>query len=316
MPAAADPESYQWQFHRRWSMLNDPHVRALTWLLDAPDLLDIDAPQWRGRVATLGPVTEKTEAWLRELDHFPAPLYAYLGSQPYRRLGRYAEKLMAFYFEHRGTLVEHGLQVRAAKNATIGEFDFLLRLDGVLVHWEFASKFYLLESDGADEKADNFVGPNLADTLGAKVRKIMERQLALSEHPAARALLTEPVAAAQALVKGWLFYYEKTPGVTSFDVAKPHCRGFWCPLAEICQIGGRHFMIMPRLAWLAPVKTTMDATVSRHGLDSMLKAHFACDSMPVMIAVLERQADCLIEVDRGFVVPDHWRMQAAARRTR
>jgi hypothetical protein len=316
MPAATDTENYQSRFHRRWSALNDPHVRALAWLLDAPDLLDIDAPQWRDRIATLGPVTPKTDAWLRHLDRHPEPLYAYLGAQPYRRLGRYAEKLMAFYFQHQGTLIGHGLQVRAGKNETIGEFDFLLREGSDLVHWEFASKFYLLETSGAEEKADHFVGPNLADTLGAKVRKIMERQLALSKHPAALAVLSEPVAAAKALVKGWLFYYRKTPSAKLFGVAHPHCHGFWRPLAELGNIVGEYFMILPRLSWLAPAKTTIEAGMPRHELNSMLDMHFERDSMPVMIAVLERQDDRMIEVDRGFIVPDDWRMRAAARDTR
>ncbi|MEN3294242.1 MAG: uncharacterized protein V7642_3495, partial [Burkholderiales bacterium] len=120
MPAAADPQNFQAQFHRRWIDLNDPHVRALAWLLDAPDLLDPDAPQWRGRIASLGPVDRDTEDWLVSLDRAPETLHAYLGVQPFTRLGRYAEKLMAFYFEHQGTLAAHGLQVRAGKNETIG----------------------------------------------------------------------------------------------------------------------------------------------------------------------------------------------------
>ncbi len=40
-------------FHRRWGHLRDPHVRTLAWLLTAPDLLDLQAPQWRGLIATL-----------------------------------------------------------------------------------------------------------------------------------------------------------------------------------------------------------------------------------------------------------------------
>ncbi|MEN3364820.1 MAG: uncharacterized protein V7606_2094 [Burkholderiales bacterium] len=315
MPPAAEPGSFQAQFHRRWNHLNDPHVRALAWLLDAPDLLDGNAPQWRGRIATLGPVGPETLEWLNALDRAPESLNAYLGAQPYTRLGRYAEKLMAFYFTHQETLVAHGLQVRAAKNDTIGEFDFLLRQEGELVHWEFASKFYLLETSGGGTEADDFVGPNLADTLGAKVRKIMERQLSLSQHPAAQALLPEPITVARALVKGWLFYYGQTPVVHSMGVSSPHCRGFWCTVEELGGMAAEQYMILPRLSWLAPAKATEEDCLSRQNLEAILAARFEKDSMPVMVAIVEAQGDCVLEVDRGFIVPDDWPSRAGARIT-
>jgi hypothetical protein len=230
------------------------------------------------------------------------------------RLGRYAEKLMAFYFHHLETLVAHGLQVRAGKNDTIGEFDFLLRHESGLVHWEFASKFYLLEPSGG-ENADDFVGPNLADSLGAKVRKIMDRQLSLSQHPAAQALLPEPITAAQALVKGWLFYYGQTPEVKSMGVSSPHCRGFWCTVEELAGKAAEHYLVLPRLSWLAPAKAAEDDCLSRQSLEQMLAARFEKDSMPVMVALVKSQAGHVLEVDRGFIVPDDWPSRAGARVT-
>jgi hypothetical protein len=314
MPETADPTNFQAQFHRRWIHLNDPHVRALAWLLDAPDLLDPGAPQWRGRIATLGPIDQQTQDWLSHLDRAPGVLHAYLGGQPFTRLGRYAEKLMAFYFCHQETLVAHGLQVRAGKNDTIGEFDFLLRQEGGLVHWEFASKFYLLEPSGG-ENADDFVGPNLADSLGAKVRKIMERQLSLSQHPAAQALLPQPITSAQALVKGWLFYYGQTPEIRSTGVSNPHCRGFWCTVEELGGKAAEHYLVLPRLLWLAPAKAAEDDCLSRQSLEQMLSARFENDSMPVMVALVESQGGHVLEVDRGFIVPDDWPSRAGARVT-
>ena len=212
MPEINPVESCQARFHQRWQHLSDPHVRALAWLLDAPDLLDPQAPQWRGLIATLAGVPDRQIAdWLAALDVAPDALHAYLDIGPYTRLGRYAEKLMAFYFQHQGTLFAHGIQVRAGKNHTVGEFDFLLRQGDALLHWEFATKFYLLESSGVGLEADYFVGPNLADTLGAKMRKILDRQLSLAQHPAAQIHLPQAIAAAQALVKGWLFYHADDP---------------------------------------------------------------------------------------------------------
>jgi uncharacterized protein len=313
MPATTDP-SFQAQFHQRWEHLSDPHVRTLAWLLDAPDLLDPHAAAWHGRVATLDPVDDNTVDWLSSLDHAPQHLHAYLGLQPFTRLGRYAEKLMAFYLEHQGVLHAHGVQVRAGKNDTIGEFDFLLRRGDALVHWEFATKLYLLESSGHGHQADYFVGPNLADTLGAKIRKIMEQQLSLSQHPAAQFHLPQPIVAAQALVKGWLFYQGQTPlPVRPQGISQAHCKGFWCALAETDMLVGDRYMVLPRLEWLAPAKATLAQTLDASALREVLYAHFSESVTPILVAVLEAKGNYLLERDRGFIVPDDWRSRAGAR---
>ncbi|HCE07643.1 MAG TPA: DUF1853 domain-containing protein [Oxalobacteraceae bacterium] len=312
-------ESFQTRFHRRWNHLNDPHVRALAWLLDAPDLLDPEAPQWRGRIASLANQTDhEVLDWLAALDRDPGELRDYLGIQPggqeFTRLGRYAEKLMAFYFRHRGVLLAHGVQVRAAKNDTIGEFDFLLRHGDDLVHWEFATKFYLLESGTAGLEAEYFIGPNLADTLGAKMGKILDRQLMLSQHPAAQIHLPQSVASAQALLRGWLFYHEVGPDTArESGVSKEHCRGFWRALAELESVQAERYALLPRLSWLAPAKMAIAASLDRRALQHALSRHFAQDTMPVLVALLESHGDVALETDRGFIVPDDWRHRAGQR---
>jgi hypothetical protein len=318
-------DNYQAYFERRWSHLRRARVRALAWLLDAPDLLDIHDPHWEGRIATLGPITPATERWLAGLDQDPSALDEALGAKMTTRLGLYAEKLMAFYFAWQGRLVAHGVQVRAGRDATIGEFDFLLDAgpDGV-EHIEFATKFYLLQGEvhggiGKDAAAsfDNFVGPNLADSLGRKMRKVFDRQLQLGAHPAAQDLLPRPVTLARALVKGWLFYpagsYFAMDGITA-----GHCRGFWCALSELEQVEGERFLILPRLQWLPPFRAA-SATwmLDRAQLVAELSDHFATSGTPVLVAVVrDNRVDAqgaIVETERGFIVPDDWRERAGAR---
>ncbi len=308
-------DSFQIEFHQRCGYLNDPHVRALAWLLLAPDLLDRHAPQWHGKIATLPiQMLEGLDVWLQNLDHQPDALHAYLDMQPFARLGRYAEKLMAFFLEHQGVLFAHGVQVRAGKNSTIGEFDFLLHIDEQLIHWEFATKFYLLESCGAGDDADYFVGPNLADTLGAKMHKILDRQLLLSTHPAAQIHLPAPVSCAQALVKGWLFYPEyELPQPSVFGTSVTHCRGFWCTFSDTMNLRADRYMILPRLQWLAPAKSAVKQTMDRQALQSYLAEYFVEDTMPVLVALLEIDGDVAVEASRGFIVPDDWRTRAGQR---
>ncbi|MDN4055881.1 DUF1853 family protein, partial [Massilia sp. YIM B02763] len=97
----ARPDNYQAVFERRWGHLRRARVRALAWLLDAPDLLDVHDPHWEGRIATLGPVSPETARWLADVDADPSRLDAVLGTKMITRLGLYAEKLMAFYLVHR-----------------------------------------------------------------------------------------------------------------------------------------------------------------------------------------------------------------------
>ena len=305
------PDTYQAHFARRWGHLRQPHVRTLAWLLDAPDLLDPHDPYWEHKIASLGEVPAGVARWLEQLDADPSALEASLGERVYTRLGLYAEKLMAFYFRERGELVAHGLQVRSSRNDTVGEFDFLLDAgeDGV-EHIEFATKFYLLEGTSAS-RFDTFVGPNLADSLGAKMRKIFTRQLELGLHPAAQALLDRPVVRARALVKGWLFYpadgHQPMGGISA-----QHCRGFWCALAEVAALEADRFVVLPRMQWLAPYRGDGgDAVMGKEDLQATL----AGAEMPSLVAAVREEGDDIIETARGFIVPDTWRARAALRLT-
>jgi hypothetical protein len=311
MRDAAD--SFQAGFDRRWGHLRRARVRALAWLLDAPDLLDAADPHWQGKIATLGAVTPEVADWLAALDRDPSTLDAALGTRTFTRLGLYAEKLLAFYFREQGRLVAHGLQVRASRNDTVGEFDFLLDAgpEGV-EHIEFATKFYLLQGEGA-ARFDTLIGPNLADSLGAKMRKIVERQLELGTHPAAQALLPRPVVMARALVKGWLFYpagiYPSIGGLGA-----QHCRGFWCALNEIDALEADAWLILPRLQWLAPFKAHLAASMmTRAQLAAELSALFETATSPVLVAALRQDAVGVVEIERGFIVPNDWRERAAQR---
>lgn len=315
----ASAGSFQATFHRRWAALRNPHTRALAWLLDAPDLLDAAAPRWEGKIAQLPPQAgDEARDWLLQLDQHPQSLEAFLGVHRLMRLGRYAENLLAWYFEHQGILVAHGLQVRAGKDDTIGEFDFLLQQGDALHHWEFATKFYLLCSDDLAlapvQQADYFIGPNLSDTLGKKIRKTLDRQLLLGSHPSAQALLPQPLARAQALMKGWLFYRRgEVPALLKADVSPQHCRGWWCSLSELDAHVGATIAILPRIAWLAPARLPLDRGLPTATVRQTLQQGFIRDPMPVMVAQLARHGNEWLELDRGFVVPDPWPQQAGER---
>ena len=318
-------DAFQGQFHQRWNHLNDHHVRALAWLLDSPDLLNTQAPQWQGKIAHIGgaddgnlKVRQSLATWLEALDSNLEKLqvlHAFMNTLSSTRLGLYAEKLMAFYFQQQEILVAHGLQIRTEKGSTIGEFDFLLRQPFGLVHWEFATKFYLLETVDGNLVADDFIGPNLTDSLGQKIQKILSRQLMLSDNPVAKAYLTEPVVSTLALIKGWLFYQHDGFIVpTALGVSAGHCRGYWCALSQLEIDDNFRYLILPKQRWLAPAKATLADTLSAAEAREVLMLHFNQDSGPVLLATLRVCGDEGLESRRGFVVPDDWATRAATTR--
>lgn len=311
--------SCQAQFHQRWPDLRDAHVRTLAWLLDAPDLMAADAPVWQGRIASLDPMSADLADWLHALQRNPAALHQHLLRQPTGRLGRYAEQLLGFYLQQHGQLVAANLQVRDSEGqrATLGEFDFLVRRasqGNILEHWEFATKFYLLEqAPGSTLAQDAFVGPNLADSLGRKMRKIMERQLALASHPAAVAVLPAPVQQARALVKGWLFYRDSAPqGLAAMGISPAHCHGAWGELDELEARwpAGLRYVLLPRLGWLAPARVPLAESLDAQGLRQAALVRLAQEDAPILVAACEVVEGEVVELSRAFIVPSGWRERA------
>jgi hypothetical protein len=314
----ADMETFQARFHHEWQHLQDAHVRSLAWILTSPGLLAKHSLLWSEQIASLVlPDKAGLHAWLLQLDQHPSGLHEALDLQKQRRLGHYAENLLGFYLKHQGLLYVHGLQVHE-KGATVGEFDFLLHQADDLLHWEIATKFYLLET-GADAAHApdlyDYLGPNLADTLGSKMEKIFHQQLLLSQHPEAQKILPKKVVAAKALIKGWLFYRQPQMGAGLIDgLSAGHCRGYWWTLNDIEQLAIPHALILPRLEWLAPAQCGLDAVMEKDDLQQVLQRHFLGDKTPLMLAIMSRHGSVMQEFCRGMVVPDDWLARAGEQR--
>lgn len=316
--------SYQYRFHQQWQHLRDPHVRALAWLLTAPELLSPHAPLWHGAIATPAlPARPVLADWLAQLDSQPTPLHVALKLHKHHRLGLYAENLFDFYLRHFGRLYAHGLQVHDAHARTIGEFDFLVHDRYGLLHWELATKFYLFDLPAADAgaacQADlyDYLGPNLADTLGAKMKKILQQQLQLSAHPLAQALLPQAVVKAQALIKGWLFYRDIAQSRAerlATGIEPDHCRGHIWTVDEVEQLSFEQGMVLERLEWLAPAQVGEERIKGKTMLLDLLQRHFRADNAPQILTLMSPKGPLWQEFCRGMVVADDWWERAAQAR--
>ena len=315
----------QEKFYAHWGHLQDTHVRALAWLLTSPHLLKQDTQVWDGAIVTPSLSSESAlHDFLTLLDQNPVMLHAELQEHPTRRLGLYAETLLAFFLTHFYQLYAHGLQIHDAHARTIGEFDFLVQHPQGLVHWELATKFYLLFDDAniaGTKKSDlfDYLGPNLADTLGAKMHKIVHQQLRLSEHIEASSLLPAPLVGAQALIKGWLFYRDPVSISASNlvdGVALDHCRGYIWRLSDLQLMADFSGVILDRLLWLAPVQMPPQEIMCKQSLIEKVTISFLQVKTPIMLAITSEQNGYAREICRGMIVPDDWWDQACEARDR
>ncbi|MFZ6746621.1 DUF1853 family protein [Undibacterium sp. JH2W] len=313
--------SAQAAFHQQWQHLHNPHVRALAWMLTAPGLLDRQDAAWSGalNVATFTD-PKALPGWLGELDRHPTPLLDLLQRHPSRRLGLYAERLYEFYLTAHGLLSAHGLQVHDKGAGTIGEFDFLLQTSLGLQHVELATKFYLYHP-GANVRPNlyDYLGPNLADSLGAKLHKIIAQQLQLSQHPLAQRVLPQAVQSAQALVLGWLFYRDEqivdvywSEHADMAGLSKEHYRGVIWTQSEVQALDFGQALLLDRLDWLAPAQVGTGMTQEKEVILHGMQAYFSSSHTPLMLALMQENQGVMQEYRRGMVVPDNWFEQADA----
>lgn len=300
-------------------------VRDLAWLIASPPLmapgtpgLAVPPPDWLAEaVAEAGP-------WLEELDDNPAELQRFLAGTflaqgPHFRLGRQAERLLAFWLGRRAGcgLVAAGLEV-GVDGHVLGELDVVFRDPRRgLVHWEAAVKFYLRSEGSAGWEA--FIGPNPRDRLAQKLRRVIDHQLPLGRDPRTRAALAigdEPLTS-EAFLKGWLFYPADgdwmAPGFVPRGVDPGHGRGWWLRhgAGEVpCAARSSRYLLLARPDWLPPAHRPDDAGLRplAHGeLRAALARHFRDQHAARLVAEVRRdEHGWWREIARGFVVHAHW----------
>ncbi|WP_047258210.1 DUF1853 family protein [Chromobacterium subtsugae] len=272
-----------------------PAVRDLAFLLTSPSPWPSGADLPPERL--LG---ADGAALLGRLEREPAPLLDWLAASHPKRLGKYAERLFSFWFRTAPhiRLAAENLTVINETRRTLGEFDFLLWLDGEPWHLETASKFYLQLGNGPD----TLVGPSLRDAWRLKATKLAT-QLQLSRHPAAAAQLPDGFAACQtgARLSGWLFY----PAGQAWPPPSGALRGWHAPLLPAWPqtLSGSRWAWLPCLSWLAPA--LLDA--SRVHSQAALREQLLACAAPQLVAELQPAGGGLWrETARGFVTPDGW----------
>ena len=256
------------------------------------------------------PCTDSAIEWLNELLGEIPPDILQNTSKPLRlntRLGVYYEDLVDILINSSSYLSNFTRNIQINNGGiTLGEFDFLgsfTKLNHTYdFHLECAVKFYICTGEGT--KLSDFVGPNKRDRLDIKYQKMLTKQLTLSEEPTGQSRCAElglcPTRFMM-LLQGYLFYhYKKERPVRNIhaDINPNHNQGWWLYENEMMALGEQYtYQVLSKPNWLAIKK---DKTL----VLSELQLHITSMTQPVLIARLN--AETLIEVDRGFVMPNDW----------
>ena len=302
-------------------------VQDLRWLLLSPSLLGGDAEYPCDNVVFEAAQREALDTWLAGLARAPQPLIDFVArARPPRevpmRLGRYAERLLAYYL-HAGPihrLVAANLPilappagdgVAATDHTTLGEIDFLLTGPrGERLHWELALKYFVAR-DVAAPSIDDYIGPDSSESFRRKVAKLVQHQLVQAPPSPYDAHAWAP----QLFVRGQMFYRlgRDVPGCSVLAV--DHGRGFWLPFAALDELAarprGHGFVVLPRAQWMAPRthQAAMGVTQLATEVSRLWQlAEVARPQTPragIMIAEVASRADGqgYDEVARGFVMP-------------
>lgn len=247
-------------------------ARELRWLLLSPPLLATAPGAYSAQVQQFS-ATEQTaiSVWLEDVERAPQGLLEAVNAAPARtgasarplrppspRLGRRAERLLAFFLQHGPThrLVASNIplqhQAPDGGRSTRGEIDFLLRdARGQGWHWELAVKFFLCTATGPVATVADFIGPDRAESFDHKLSKLFERQLRHLPPPPWDGETWTPAAC----TRGRLFYRLGHPVPRTAGVHPDHLQGHWIESGHLHEVPAAEqpvWHVVSRYDWMCP----------------------------------------------------------------
>ena len=283
--------------------LQSPEVRDLAWACFSPSLFKASLLDQRRRAENCRfPLTDERRDWLRQLDRQPEALQQHLAARKSTRLGIYFESLWQFFLrsDSQVELLASNLPVQSG-GKTLGEFDLLYfcRKRQRPVHLELALKFYLCAPDMDGSQWQHWLGPDSSDRLDLKLRKMLDRQIRLSEQAQARATLAALQASSplrEVEIKGRLYRWHPASALAPPAYNRQLAFHQWVHAARAARIlDAVPNRRLQRRQWLAPLPANTDTSRQAPVQELADRAQ--------QFAVLDNEGR---ERYRLFVVPDHW----------
>ena len=251
--------------------------------------------------------------WLIELDESPEKLILFIEKNHSKRLGRYFENLLHFYFIFHPNIevLEFGKQIFKGK-ITIGEMDFILknRTTKEIVHLETAVKYFAKKKGESGFKY--FICPNGTRNFGDKLDKTFSKQLKITEREETKSFLRQsgywPLKSYH-FIKGILFYHSSEIVVFSHDKLNPnHHKQWWILKKEIETLNeNSKYKIAHKLKWLSyEVEDRNEELLYKSELIKLITSHFDIISQGQLIVEFKKGDLLWTEKSRGFILDDDW----------
>ena len=238
-------------------------TRDLYWLLAAPYPLNPSESYFRlFPMELMGEIVSSHLGFINKLDRAPDEFISYLATKPTRRLGIYAERLLAFFFESSPhiKLIAYSEQI-IRSGETIGEIDFIFEWKGNCYHIEFAVKYFLGTAELNDY--NQWIGPSGSDSLGIKLDKVLNRQLPLVEEPEIQDILKGRSCTSYFFLKGKFF-------LPSGTIEQPKWVNSSAPMGEYARLSEGSallercsFQHLVRPNWLSDMTCPLEANVQK-----------------------------------------------------
>ena len=251
--------------------------------------------------------------WLLDLDKSPSELIKFVETHHSKRLGRYFENLLHFFFLFHPNIevLEAGKQIFNGK-ITIGEMDFILKNKKTqeIIHLETAIKYFAKEKGKSDFKY--FICPNGTRNFGDKLDKTFSKQLKITERDETISFLKEskylPLKSYH-FIKGILFYHpDEIVGFSHERLNPEHLKSWWFYENEINTLNETSkYKIIHKLKWLSSeIEDDENKLMSKGQLIKFLKSHFEIISQGQLIVEFEKIDLTWKEKSRGFILDNKW----------
>lgn len=265
------------------------------WIMSSPSLMNIyneqDACHWLHSTGDMADNLPATHSLRDELFNY--------------RLGIYYENLVNYILSNLSQPADiyRNIQVKKEKR-TLGEFDFLIRQACQNTHLECAVKFYLRTGDGSE--LCHFIGPGKRDRLDLKWNKMLNQQSQLSGTSEGAKVCVELNVACpvkKLLIQGYLFHPFQQQDCPSLhpDINPQHLKGWWLYAQELSQLGKEGLFVELRKPYWLTLPAEAECLDYAELVERIAEA-----GSPLLVARVEKGKIGLKELDRGFVVPNHW----------
>ncbi|AOW19812.1 DUF1853 family protein [Urechidicola croceus] len=176
------------------------------------------------------------------------------------RLGKLVER-----FVHHELASYKSIQILAENvqiqndKITIGEIDFILRINNIPVHLEVIYKFYLYDKNIGNTELEHWIGPNKKDNLVKKLTKLKEKQLPIIYNKFSSNILKDLEIDIVDLEQ---YVYFKAQLFIPFKSIKPQfknlnedcIKGFYIHFDKINELNSCKFYIPSKVNWLQEIQ--------------------------------------------------------------